>query len=527
VYAAVGLVRPWHGLESNPILDLQRAAGNRAVQRLFEENAKAVRGDSVNAEPARFGHDLSRVPTHTGAAASMQTKLAVNRPGDAHEQEADRVADKVLGMTETPSRRACACGGECPKCSSQHGEGERIQTKPARAHDTAAAAAAPRSVEEALSSRGRPLDSAAREFFEPRFGRDFSHVRVHTDASAAESARDVNARAYTLGSQIVFGQGEYAPGTSEGARLLAHELTHVIQQGAQGRALIQRETPAGSTNYAFDTYRVTGAHLSDPDVVARFKALSFEGLLDYRRRISDPDVIAFVEQLLDERMREQTLDQLSAALAAEKDQAVKNFLAEWISAHAPTSYEFALGSNKPGTTATALTPNGISLKILPDEYVERAEFDSIVARLSAGKGSAHTGSITVFDPKWQPHWVSTAGKVTRVRPTTQKLTIKTVWPRGASRVDPSGYGVGTRADADVKTGRSTLAHHEGEHAACFVRYVTGTAPPVFTGSVGDTDAQVNVKAQTFQTAMEKYYADMVALCGPSVDCTGTKAPFCP
>ena len=515
------------GRESNPILDLQRAAGNRAVRRMFEENASAAGRGSADTETARFGHDLSRVPAHTNAAGAMQAKLAVNRPGDSHEQEADSVADNVLGMTEPRSRRACACGGACPKCSNRNGVGERIQAKPAHAND-AGAGAAPRSVEETLSSHGQPLDSAARDFFEPRFGRDFSGVRVHTDASAAESARAINARAYTLGSHIVFGQGEYEPGTHGGARLLAHELTHVVQQGGLSRALIQRQTPPeGSTNYAFDTYRVTGAHLSDPDIVARFKALTFERLLEYRRRVSDPDVIAFIEQLLDERMRERTLDQLSADLAAEKDPAVKNFIGEWISAHAPTSYEFAVGANKPGTTATALTPNGISLKILPDEFVERAEFDAIVARLSAGKGSAHTGSITVFDPKWQPHWVSTSGRVTKIRPTTQALTIKTVWPRGASRVGPSGYGVGTRADEDVKTGRSTLAHHEGEHAACFVRFVTNTAPPTFTGRVGDTDAQVGEKGRTFEAAMQKYYADMVALCGPSVDCAGTKAPFCP
>ncbi len=92
---------------------------------------------------------------------------------------------------------------------------------------------------------------------------------------------------------------------------------------------------------------------------------------------------------------------------------------------------------------------------------------------------------------------------------------------------PSGYGLGTRADEDLKTGRSTLAHHEGGHALCFVRFVTNTAPPTFTGRVGDTDAQVSEKGRTFEAAMQKYYADMVALCGPSVDCAGTKAPFCP
>jgi hypothetical protein len=85
-------------------------------------------------------------------------------------------------------------------------------------------------VHEALRSPGRPLDPATREFMESRFGHDFSHVRVHTDGKAAESAGAVNALAYTVGQDIVFGAGSYTPQTSAGQRLMAHELTHVVQQ---------------------------------------------------------------------------------------------------------------------------------------------------------------------------------------------------------------------------------------------------------------------------------------------------------
>ncbi len=77
---------------------------------------------------------------------------------------------------------------------------------------------------------GEPLPESARQFFEPRFGRDFSAVRVHADDRAAEAVRTVSGRAFTLGSDIVFGRGEYSPGSAEGRRLLAHELTHVVQQ---------------------------------------------------------------------------------------------------------------------------------------------------------------------------------------------------------------------------------------------------------------------------------------------------------
>jgi hypothetical protein len=81
-----------------------------------------------------------------------------------------------------------------------------------------------------LKDRGQPLPRSALDFFEPRFGYDFGRVRIHSDASAAENARGLNAKAFTVGSNIVFGDGQYAAETTEGRRLLAHELTHVIQQ---------------------------------------------------------------------------------------------------------------------------------------------------------------------------------------------------------------------------------------------------------------------------------------------------------
>lgn len=91
-------------------------------------------------------------------------------------------------------------------------------------------AVAPPVVQEALSAPGRPLEQSARSFMEERFGHDFGRVRVHADARAAVAADAVRARAYTVGSDIVFGAGQYEPSTAEGRRLLAHELTHVLQQ---------------------------------------------------------------------------------------------------------------------------------------------------------------------------------------------------------------------------------------------------------------------------------------------------------
>ena len=100
------------------------------------------------------------------------------------------------------------------------------------ANASSSPAIAPPIVGDVLGESGRPLDHATRSFMEARFGHDFSRVRVYADTRAAESARAVNATAFTVGDQIVFAAGRYAPNSREGRRLLAHELTHTLQQGA-------------------------------------------------------------------------------------------------------------------------------------------------------------------------------------------------------------------------------------------------------------------------------------------------------
>ncbi len=133
-------------------------------------------------------------------------------------------------------QRKCACGGSehgdegCAECREKK---EGNLQRAAISH--AAVDEVPPIVHEVLREPGQPLDGATRAFMEPRFGHDFSGVRVHADARASKSARAVNAVAYAVGRDLVFGEGEYRPRTAEGRRLLAHELTHVVQQ-RQGAA---------------------------------------------------------------------------------------------------------------------------------------------------------------------------------------------------------------------------------------------------------------------------------------------------
>lgn len=167
---------------------------------------------------------------------------------DPLEHEADHTAEHVIRMPAPAGTVAAA-----PQVSSKRAGEVSAKALQMEASDLSAGEA-PGIVRDVLRSPGQPLDGTTRAFFEPRFGYDFSQVRVHADAEAAASARAVNASAFTSGKHLVFADGRYAPHASAGQRLLAHELTHTIQQGAVGETgdgLVQRQpaspTPASST----------------------------------------------------------------------------------------------------------------------------------------------------------------------------------------------------------------------------------------------------------------------------------------
>ena len=171
----------------------------------------------------------------------LQAKLKVGSVNDPLEHEADRVADQVTRMaapaamtSASPqvSRKCSACEEQVSRKCAACAEEEKLQKK--EPGTQAAISQAPASVHETLRSPGRPLDQATRAYFEPRFGRDFSNVRVHTGSSAAQSAREVNAHAYTVGHDIAFDSGRFEPGSQDGRHLIAHELAHVVQQGGLG-----------------------------------------------------------------------------------------------------------------------------------------------------------------------------------------------------------------------------------------------------------------------------------------------------
>ena len=220
VIQRAGLFHPMNESQKvQSLLRLQQQYGNRFVQRVIAQHA-------------------------------IQTKLLVGQPGDIYEQEADKVAEQVMHMPETHLQRQVEpeeeeeliqtkpiAGQITPLVQRQIEEEEEeeeeekeiLQTK---AHTGQTPKVAPdlESHIHALKGGGQPLPQSVRAFFEPRFGHDFSNVRVHTDNKESETARALNAQAFTVGRDIVFRTGQYATETTAGKQLLAHELTHVVQQ---------------------------------------------------------------------------------------------------------------------------------------------------------------------------------------------------------------------------------------------------------------------------------------------------------
>jgi hypothetical protein len=188
-------------------------------------------------------HSSSLKPKASGLPF-FQPKLTVNQPNDVYEQEADAMADQVMRMLN-PAVNDNVFFKPAPaiiqrKC--QHCEEEEKVQRKENSGEQVYSSTSLDSYVSTLRSSGQTLSASSRQFFEPRFGHDFSNVRLHTDSVAAKSAQSINALAYTTGNNIVFNSGQYSPDSDSGKKLMAHELTHVVQQqGNIQPKLIQRQ----------------------------------------------------------------------------------------------------------------------------------------------------------------------------------------------------------------------------------------------------------------------------------------------
>lgn len=195
-------------------------------------------------------------------ASSLPPKLAGHATRDAAEQDADRMADHVVDRAHDPSGH----------------DFSRTSIHPATSH-----AETPPVVADLLRSPGRPLDAATRALMEPRFGHDFSHVRIHTGAPAESAAATLGAQAFAFGHHIAFARERFQPGSADGMRLMAHELTHTVQQANTSPSLaLKPDPPRAQPKSAFDD-ALLGKDRMDRQIVVKREVGDTKGYDDRRQ----------------------------------------------------------------------------------------------------------------------------------------------------------------------------------------------------------------------------------------------------
>lgn len=200
---------------------------------------QATTEKSKNASTAAVNRNMQG---HFFAPSKVQPKLIIGSVNNTFEREADSMAEKVINTPRNSAESnsffkpaSPSLQTKCSKCEDE----ENLQMK--SEIGGTGGTEAPSTVHDVINSSGHSLDPGTRNFFEPRFGQDFSQVKIHTDSKAAQSAQNINALAYTSGNNIVFNQNQFSPESDSGKKLLAHELTHVVQQNnAISRQIVQR-----------------------------------------------------------------------------------------------------------------------------------------------------------------------------------------------------------------------------------------------------------------------------------------------
>ncbi|NTU66010.1 MAG: DUF4157 domain-containing protein, partial [Chloroflexi bacterium] len=226
--------------------------------------------------------------------SGLQRQLTIGASNDPLEREADWVADRVLA-TRAPTTVSDA-PFHIQRVAGQVSEGAKT---------------APASVERVLASPGRTLEPSLRQDMEQRFDHDFSGVRVHSDATAEQSARDTNARAFTVGRNVVFGRGEFAPRTVRGYHLLVHELTHVVQQSQSTASLIQRAPLDlfSDPDPLHDPSRLTDQQIESTDEYAIYMTMQPTPPLNQRVR---PEEARLACRLLLRHMRDRQISMVAS-----------------------------------------------------------------------------------------------------------------------------------------------------------------------------------------------------------------------
>lgn len=351
------------------------------------------------------------LPNHafTHIPITPQAKLTVSEPGDVHEMEAESVAEDVVRASDESVSSVQKREGHLSR------EPDSVQRSP---EDSGEFGDVSGVVQDGLSGGGQPLDAQTRSYMEPRFGANFSDVRIHTDSHAAQSSEALSARAYTVGSDIAFKSGEYAPGSADGKRLLAHELTHVLQQGVTSQAnrslsrkVVQRYQAGDEGHGGIEKEGLTAAGFSASDSSETYfgnwlrdmsqlnpmliPVINILALGEFGRPITPNDLGTYIpSEHLDNPLGGGTIE--DPLVQAKEHSAKPEERAEFETALAKLSPDQRAAYDKEQTNRTAIT-SAAAASGLP-EYIERGkmhakdEFAAAVGKGDTPDGHLHLGN---------------------------------------------------------------------------------------------------------------------------------------
>lgn len=488
-----------------------------------------------------------------GGCASCQGAHMAG-PDHPAEREADAVAQRVVSMAEPAAQSVQRM--EDPGLVQMMGEGEEemlqmmgkeeeetlqmmseeeeeeaLQMKSGSARSVPSASAG-QSATQGLGA-GRPLPAQARGFFESRMGADFSGVRIHDGPDAASRAKSIGAQAYTFGNNIVFNKGRFDTSSTKGRELIAHELTHVIQQGQAG-PMVQRDADEDAERRMLieTTIRVlegSPTFFGHPTITVD-RAMFDRVMNGWLSAIVNQDAMAASDPDLQTRLRaayKTAIASLIQEYATDSGENVDQLWAEnsgriplwaWREEHqavSGTSTPIAASQTVDATTGNATgTINGVAVTILPDAQ-DPDLTDHAVTRAGLNYSTSYTQNSS-----GSRRWGVTV---------TWTMSIQTFYPAAFGAGAQSGYGRGTTTEDNAGGAHlprsTTLGHHEGEHGLAYQRFIAANPLPTFanpgTAQNKLTVAQFNSEFTAFKAAVCDYTRRMNEYSFQQVDCPGT------
>ena len=429
-------------------------------------------------------HNFSNLPVYP--PNFIQPKLTINQPNDIYEQEADAMADKVMRMPADDLSISNIHQGQLQrKCKECEEEEKGLQRK----ENSSIMPVVSPAVHQALQSQGKPMNTATRNFMEARFGHDFSKVQIHDNSSAHQSAKDINALAYTYGNHIVFNNGQYLPDTNNGKKLLAHELTHTLQQAGGIKRKPFNSRPrfasipidydmisdpeermemmrADYERYRWKTAleRLDKGELDDTD-------LQYEPLRNRLTGLKNAEVDALITKIKAfQQQRDKDVADPTVKDQEKKKPVTTAKIIQWLEVRkkisTPMPDNARVNSLIPGSIDSySISFNDIEIKVMPDTKGAPGNETRPTANF--------TGNFT---------WLTVGGKITNLKkngaafnPSKLEVNIQTRYKDNPD--DTSGYGKGT-TDTDKYNKTTTLRVHEGQHGTDFISYLSNTPLPV-------------------------------------------------